>query len=112
MSKNIVYQGQNLLDKTLELTGDIDNAFEMGLLNGISITDDLATGIVLESVEPTAPLVVELFHTNNRPATALSDISGNDNQGQGIDFMEIENDFIVAYDGINFDAVEFNLIVQ
>ncbi len=93
MNSNIVYQGQSFLDKTLELTGSIENAFEMALLNGISITDDLEIGQSLKGTEITDANITNLFTPANRPATAISLINKEDNDG--INYMEIENDFIV-----------------
>ena len=34
MSNSTLYQGQSFFNKVVELTGDVDNAFEMMLLNG------------------------------------------------------------------------------
>jgi hypothetical protein len=34
-----VYQGQSFLDKVIEMTGSVDNAFGMAIENNVSITD-------------------------------------------------------------------------
>lgn len=93
MSNNKVYQGQSFLDKTIELTGSVENAFAMALLNGMSITDDLEIGTILKSTPVTNRIVTELFNKNNRPASAIS--LANEQIDDGINFMEIEEDFIV-----------------
>ncbi|WP_271783863.1 hypothetical protein [Aquimarina algiphila] len=92
--KNRVYQGQSFLDKVMELTGSIENAFEMALLNGVSITDDLEIDTTLKNTSVTHPLVTQLFNETNRPATACP-VVPNDLKDEGINFMEIEEDFIV-----------------
>ncbi len=40
-NRNTVRQGQSFLDKVLECTGDLSQAIEIAVLNGLSITDDL-----------------------------------------------------------------------
>ncbi len=73
MSRNTVYQGQSFLDKVIECTGDISNAFAMARQNGImDITATLEVGTALKSPTPTRPGIVELFGHKNRPATALA----------------------------------------
>jgi hypothetical protein len=69
MSKAVVYQGQSFLDKIVECTGDIDNAFEMMLLNSISITEELHLGRVLKKSKITDYEIVACFTEMNKPAT-------------------------------------------
>ena len=38
---NKTFAGQSFLGKVIENTGSVENAVEMALLNGFSITDDL-----------------------------------------------------------------------
>lgn len=68
MNKKI-YAGQSFLDKVIETTGSIDNAFEMALLNKIAITDDLTVGSELKVSKITNQFLVNYFNENNRPAT-------------------------------------------
>lgn len=67
-----VYAGQSFLDKVIETTGSIDNAFEMSLLNDMSITDDLIVGSELKIAKVTNLFVVNYFNENNRPATIIT----------------------------------------
>jgi hypothetical protein len=71
MSKTIVYNGQSFLNKVLESTGNISNAFEMALLNNVSITDNIAIGTKLEISEITNNYIVDFFNEDNRPATNI-----------------------------------------
>lgn len=68
---NKIYQGQSYLDKVMELTGSAENAFEMAILNGRSITDDVVIGQELKSSAVTRKRVVALFNGFNRPATDI-----------------------------------------
>lgn len=70
MSKNVIYQGQSFLDKVVECTGDIDNAFVMSLLNGFSMTDNRDIGETILAPVPTRKAIVSVFTEKNRPATA------------------------------------------
>lgn len=77
MSKKIVYSGQSFLDKVLECTGDIDNAFEMALFNGISVSDEIPVGIELQISAITKKSIEAFFNEYNRPATAIVEIIEN-----------------------------------
>lgn len=68
----IVFAGQSFLDKVLETTGSIDNALEMSILNGVSITDNVIVGEELQVLPISNKVVVSYFNEFNRPATAIS----------------------------------------
>jgi hypothetical protein len=70
MSDKIVYQGQTFLDKVLETTGSIENAFEMSLLNGCAVTDDFAIGAVVSVSLITNAVLANSFSATNRPASS------------------------------------------
>lgn len=91
-----VYQGQSFLDKTIELTGSIENVFAMALENGVSISDNLTIGTDLKFTGKQFKTITDLFGDNNRCATQITDsnyevIVADD----GIGAMIIENTFIV-----------------
>ena len=44
----IVYDRQNLLDVALQYYGDARAAFDISILNGINVTDDIFAGQVIE----------------------------------------------------------------
>jgi hypothetical protein len=76
MSKEIVYSNQNFFNKVIECTGDIDNAFEMMLLNNkTTFTNKLEVGLVLKKSKITDYEVVDFFTEINRPSTSVSIIS-------------------------------------
>lgn len=96
MSDKKVYQGQGFLDKVLEATGSADNAFEMAILNGISVTDTVLSGQELKASKVTRKVIVNFFTDKNRPASGLIINETEQTQNEGIDFMAIGNDFIIA----------------
>lgn len=98
MNDKIVYQGQNFIDKVLETTGSDENAFEMSLLNNVSITDDVIIGEELKVTPVTLKGIVRIFEQNNRPASGtLSAFEAGQDPGlSGIGNMIIENNFIVG----------------
>jgi len=91
-----VFNGQSLLDKAIETTGDIENAFDMAILNGISMSQDLPIGIELKVATITNKTIVSFFTDFNRPATAISTLDKQQIESLGIDYMIIEQNFIVA----------------
>ncbi|NDP26464.1 MAG: hypothetical protein GZ087_03415 [Flavobacterium sp.] len=71
MSKTKVYSGQSFLNKVVESTGSVENAFAMALLNGRSVSDLLTVGQELLVVRMTNKQVVNHFK-EKRPATGLN----------------------------------------
>lgn len=93
-----VKQGQSFWDLVVQLTGDIDNAFAMSLLNDRSTTDLLALG---DTILPNGQIkknVVNLFTEDNIPATYEAYPSNDVNAPNigGIGFMGIEETFIIS----------------
>lgn len=94
----ITRQGQSFFDLVIQGTGAIENAFEMALLNGLSITDDLEIGQTIEPSTITSKSIVAMFSEKHYPATfevfpktgELSPVLG------GIGYMAIEDTFIVS----------------
>lgn len=93
---NEIKQGQSYIDKVVELTGDINNAFAVALANGVSITGSFSIGDLITDAEVTKAGIVSLWNENNRPATALTTEQMELMQEpEGIGFMSIEGNFIV-----------------
>lgn len=94
---NEVRQGQSFLDMALQMTGSIDNAVALAVLNGRSLTDDLSVGQVLKEMPGGKQKVIDFFTPeNNRPATAWNDqITSLPVEMEGIDYWAIEIDFEV-----------------
>ena len=96
MNSATVYQGQSFLDKVLETTGSVDNAFAMAILNGTSITDDVVIGQELKATAVTLKSVVSIFNEKKRPATAITMEQLQEIENNGIGFMQIGTTFIVG----------------
>lgn len=92
-----VYQGQSFSDKTVEMTGSIDNVVALSLENNVSITDPLAIGTTLIYSGNIIKSINSLFNDANRCATG---ITAQNHElivaDEGIGAMIIENSFIVG----------------
>lgn len=96
MNKGIIYQGQSLLDKTIEITGDVEQSFATALLNGVSITQSFAIGQEVLFPEVKKKSIVGIFNTKNRPATEFLNDNYDLNKPLGIGSMVIGTTFIIA----------------
>jgi len=96
MSDKKVYQGQSFLDKVLETTGSIENAFEMAFLNGVSITDDIDTGQEVAATVVTNKFIKANFNEKSRPATATKRPPAPPGLGIGIGYMQIGVNFKIG----------------
>ncbi|WP_282333238.1 hypothetical protein [Pinibacter soli] len=83
--------GQTLIDLAIQASGSLEALFDIALLNGISITDELTIGQIYKLTEVVDDSVVNNLYPL-KPASALFDIS---DQSEGIDYWAIEKDFIV-----------------
>ncbi len=92
----MVKPGQSFLDKTVQLTGSIDNVLAMAILNNVGITDVLTVGGSLKASGVTKQTVVRFFNAAE-PATLFTGATGGDiTDNDGIGFMAIEDNFIVG----------------
>ena len=66
MTNIIVKQGQSIFDIAIIYTGSMDTAFEIALLNDISIAQSLETGSVLQVPEIKKKKITELFNEKNK----------------------------------------------
>lgn len=94
----IVEQGQSFWDMVIQGTGDIDNAFEMALLNGVSVTDVFPIGYNLKATNATKKSIVSLWNANHKPATLACLPASGDLSPEygGIGYMIIEDTFIIS----------------
>lgn len=96
--KATVLQGQSLFDIALQHCGAADAAYDIALLNGLSITDALEVGAQLEL--PPAMSVAVMRHYASagiKPATALTKAQEQDTiGGEGVEFWAIEINFVVS----------------
>lgn len=89
-----VKQGQCFLDKVLQTTGSFEGAFEMALLNGIGITEDMVTASQIIPYSIDKKNIVSFWQPNiKEPATAL--FNEYETLKSGIDYWAIDLDFIV-----------------
>lgn len=72
MKRNTVLAGQSFLDKVVELTGNIENAFDMSLLNKVRANQPMSTGTIITSTIKKRKAVVALFNDLNSPATEIN----------------------------------------
>jgi len=89
--------GQTLIDLAVQELGDASRAFELAVLNGLNISDDLIAGqeILVPEAAREKKAVVLLF-TDKANAPASADITGElKTQAEGVEFWTIEKDFIV-----------------
>lgn len=93
-----VKQGQSFLDKVTELTGSYENAIEMAILNGVSITDNAIVKTKYLVGEITEKNVVSYFESHSEPATDIDRAYQLelDNLDLGIGKMKIGTTFIVG----------------
>lgn len=68
-----VLQGQSLFDIAIQKIGSAEGAFDLAVLNGLSLTDELASGSELSLPAATNSSVVAYYMNREiQPATALS----------------------------------------
>ena len=88
-----VLSGQSLLDVAIQESGAVEAAFDMALLNEISITGALVAGCVLLVSGVAGKLTVDRYRAKRlKPAT----YTGRDVRLTGIGYMIVEDNFIVA----------------
>lgn len=107
----IVLEGQSLLDIATQCCGSAEAAYDISVINGISITDDLTAGQELRTpVAVTSSIARYYTQKGIIPATA---ITATTDENQGIDFWAIEDDFVIGVsEGIDFDEIEYDFIIQ
>ena len=88
---------QSLLDMAVQTAGSMEAAFDLAAANGVSLTDTLADGQVLDTVAAENADTVRRYSVQGiQPATALSEAEMAALAQEGINFMGIEIDFVVS----------------
>lgn len=93
-----IHSRQSIFDVALQHCGNLESAFSIAELNGLSLTDDLEVGASMAMPEADNKQVVQYYATNKiEPATAITqdEINAILATGEGIEFWGIEYDFIV-----------------
>ncbi len=94
--KITVKDRQTMLDIALQQTGSLENAFDLSAKNGISLTDELKDGQILNAVNIDNEKVVRRYQVKSIiPATAIDNETKSVYPG-GIGYMAIEINFIVS----------------
>lgn len=88
---------QTLMDIAIQEKGTVLAVFEMAVLNGLSITDDLVPGNLIDYDVSIEDIEIKAFFKRNNiyPATALRPIDLSNVKPSGIDYMIIGTNFIV-----------------
>lgn len=88
---------QSLLDIAVQTSGSMEAACDLAAANGVSLTDTLQDGQVLDTVPVVSAETVRRYSVQQiEPATALSAEELSALAQEGINFMGIEIDFIVS----------------
>lgn len=94
--KTTILHHQSLLDLAIQHTGTAENAFDLALANGLSLTDDLEAGesiqLIAYGIQQNKDILNYYTAKNIQPATA---ITAAVEQPQGISYWAIGVDFIV-----------------
>lgn len=96
--KQTVLSSQSIFDLAVQELGSVEAAFELALLNDLSLTDNLTAGQMLELSDKQNRAVADYYAANGlKPATGLTEerINAITNGGEGVEFWGIEYDFIV-----------------
>lgn len=95
--ESTVLHNQNLFDISIQENGNVQTVFELALLNGISITDNIEPAQKIEVVKSNliVPELVDYF-INKQQIVATGNIDKLQIRPTGIGHMIIENDFIVG----------------
>ena len=94
-----VLHNQSLLDLALQHTGGIESIFELAVLNGKSVTDDMTAGASLLVEEATTNKDILAYYTskNIQPATAFTKADEQVFERlEGISIWAINLDFIIS----------------
>lgn len=96
MNEYQTYENQTLQDVASHVYGRVDVAFDLGLLNNLSVTDSLPAGTIIKLVEAPENIFVKtaLEGRNIIPAVDFNAEDFED-MGFGIGSMIIETNFIV-----------------
>lgn len=93
-----VLHNQSILDIAIQHTGIATNAYEIAKINGLTISDILTPGQMLEipeGIEKDLDIVNYYKSKGIQPATSLVGQNQEEQQPEGISYWIINKDFIV-----------------
>lgn len=92
LNKVNVLEGQSFLDIAIQACGSVEAAFELAVLNSMSLTDDLVPGVELVLPAVVNSSIALYYKSKNiKPATAsvFSTVGG-------VEYWAIETEFLVS----------------
>ena len=95
----IVLDGQSLVDIATQYCGSADAAYDIALLNGLTVTDDLTPGLELKLPSVVNKKIADYYKNKGlQPATSITMNSENPipTDLEGIGYWAIETDFIIS----------------
>ena len=94
MSKALIQKHQVMMDTAIQYTGAAEALFDIALLNGYSISDEVNPGTLLFVPEVLDSKVLKFFTQGKyKPVTVIP--VDDALTGEGIEFWAVEYDFIV-----------------
>lgn len=92
----IVLSGQSLIDVAIQCCGSAEAAYDIAVLNGLSITDDLTAGLELTIPAAVNSSIVSYYTQKGiKPATGITTEAENALIGEGIEYWALEYDFVI-----------------
>jgi len=86
-------EGQSLFDIAVQEFGSIEAAYALATINGLSVTDELTPGTLLQKTGIINKKIVSYYSDKNfKPATGVS----SDSTVGGIEYWAIETEFLVS----------------
>lgn len=104
-----IYNNQNLLDIAIQTTGGLDALFEIAMDNGISISEQLVSGVELKIKQSATNAVVLNYYNRNKilPATAGSEIKETECQNPYVAVGYFESDYVACEEIAPYVAVGY-----
>lgn len=95
--QSTVLHNQNLLDIAIQENGSVQTVFELALLNGMSITDNIQPqqNVIVAKSNLIIPEIVN-YLTTKQHIVATGGVESLEIRPTGIGFMIIQNDFIIG----------------
>lgn len=96
MNEYHVYENQTLQDIASHVYGRVDVAFDLAVLNNLSVTDSLPAGLMIKLVDaPVSTFVKTAMDSRNIIPAVDFNVKDYEDVGIGIGSMIIETNFIV-----------------
>lgn len=95
----LIMSGQTLLDLAMQETGSVEGVFQLAVLNGLALTDELSEGNSLKYPTQAVDRVVrKAFQDNNWKPSSAKTVAGQQLPPtlEGIGYWTIEVDFRVS----------------